>query len=128
MACVNERRSAPRQALTHVRFVHGTELHVVLGCRGVEPLVVRLLDGKWFDVFEPRRLAEVPEELLEARRHEAREHSSCTGGHVSKRMECPARHMQELPWSQRAPGVLKEDVDAALDHEEELVRVPVYMG
>jgi hypothetical protein len=36
--------------------------------------------------------------------------------------------MQELPWSQRAPGALKEDVDAALDHEEELVRVPVSMG
>ena len=38
----------------HVRFVHGTELHVVLACRGVEPLDVRLLDGKWFDVVEPR--------------------------------------------------------------------------
>jgi hypothetical protein len=36
--------------------------------------------------------------------------------------------MQQLPWSQRASGVLKEDVDAALDHKEELVRVPVYMG
>src|SRR5215217_7816937 len=92
--------------LMNVRFVHGTELHVVLACRGVEPLDVRLLDGKWFDVFEPRRLAEVPEEPLEARRHEAREHSSCIGGHVSKCMEGPARHMQELPWSQRAPGVL----------------------
>jgi hypothetical protein len=50
------------------------------------------------------------------------------GGRVPKCMEGPARHMQELPWSQPASGVLKEDVDAALDHEEELVRVPVYMG
>jgi hypothetical protein len=121
-----EERAA--SGLMHVRFVHGTELHVVLACRGVEPLDVRLLDGKWFDVFEPRRLPEVPEEPLEARRHEAREHSRRFGGRVPKCMEGPARHMQELPWSQPASGVLKEDVDAALDHEEELVRVPVYMG
>jgi hypothetical protein len=39
----------------HVLFVHGTELYVVLACRGVEPLDVRLLDGRWFDVVEPRR-------------------------------------------------------------------------
>ena len=112
----------------HVRFVHGTELHVVLACRGVEPLDVGLLNGKRFDVFEPRRLAEVPEEPLEARRHEAREHSRRFGGRVPKCMEGSARHMQELPWPQRAPCVCKEDLDASLDHEEELVRVPVYMG
>jgi hypothetical protein len=36
--------------------------------------------------------------------------------------------VQELPWSQRAPGVLEEDLDAALYHEEEFVRVSVCMG
>jgi hypothetical protein len=31
--------------------------------------------------------------------------------------------VQELSWSQRAPGILDEDLDAALYHEEEFVRV-----
>jgi hypothetical protein len=36
--------------------------------------------------------------------------------------------VQELPWSQRAPGILEEDLDAALQHEEEFVSVSVDMG
>src|SRR6266446_6289173 len=51
-------------------FARATELHVVLACRGVEPLDFRLLNGKRFHVLEPRRVSEVPEEPLEARRHE----------------------------------------------------------
>jgi hypothetical protein len=43
-------------------------------------------------------------------------------------VEVPARHVLELPWFQRMPGVLEEDLDAALQHEEELVRVSVHMG
>src|SRR4051812_22318795 len=89
----------------------------------LEPLDVRLLNGKWFDIIEPRRMPEVAEEPLEARWHAAREHSRCIGGRVAEGVDGPARHMQELRWSQRAPGVLKEDVDAAFDHEEEFVCV-----
>jgi hypothetical protein len=36
--------------------------------------------------------------------------------------------MQELAWSQRAPRILEEYLDAALQHDEEFVRVPVDMG
>jgi hypothetical protein len=71
---------------------------------------------------------EVPEETLEARRHEAGEHSGRVGGHVPEGVDGPARHVQELPGSQRAPGILEEDLDAALYHEEEFVRVSVSMG
>jgi len=67
----------------------------------------------------------VPEEPLEARRHETGEHSGRVGGHVPKGVDVPARHVQELPWSQPAQGVLEEDLDAALYHEEEFVRVSV---
>jgi hypothetical protein len=35
--------------------------------------------------------------------------------------------VQELPWSQRAPGIREEDLDAALYHEEEFVRMSVPM-
>ena len=45
-----------------------------------------------------------------------------------KGMDGPPRHVQELPRSQWPPVVLEENLDTALHHEEEFVRVSVYMG
>src|SRR5262249_6348405 len=73
-------------------------------------------------------MPEVPEEPLEARWHEPGEHSGRFGGHVPKGMDGPPRHVQELPWSQRTPGVPEEDFTTALQHEEEFVRICVCMG
>ena len=114
-------------ACAHVLFVLA-ELHAVLACGGAEPLDLRLLHGKRSLVLAARRVPEVPEEPFEARRHEAGEHPGCVGGGVAKRVDGSARHVVELSWSQWTPVALDENLDAALYHEEELVRVSVCMG
>jgi hypothetical protein len=54
-------------------------------------LDLHLLNGKRFEVIDPCRMAEVSEEPLEARRHEARERSRRLGRRVPKRVDGPAR-------------------------------------
>jgi hypothetical protein len=91
-------------------------------------LEFRLPNGKRLHIFEPRRVPEVAEEPFKARRHEAGQHAGRVVGRVPEGVDGPPRHVQELLWSQRAPGILEENLDAALQDEEGFVRVSVRMG